>query len=178
MAASVSPARNRKRTRIAWLLVVIGSLLLTTCVYSSIRDIRFKRPEHPWIPESRLSAGWFVWSEMTLSTGRGTRFGRRLEIPLVGGVWIFQDELIMVRLWDTLPTFDGWFVSLNLWLVSGILIVLGSSRLVFERHRIRRWRRQGRCLHCGYLLEGNRSGICPECGTLATANPRDSGRRS
>lgn len=178
MAASVLPARNRKRTRIAWLLVVIGSLLLTACVYSSAREIQFKRPEHPWIPESRLSSGWFVWSEMTLSTGRGTRFGRRLEIPFVGGFWVFQDELIMVRLWDTLPTFDGWVIFLNVWLISTIFIVVGGGRLALEWHRIRRRRKQGRCLHCGYLLEGNLSGVCPECGTHAAANPGDSGRRS
>ncbi len=28
------------------------------------------------------------------------------------------------------------------------------------------WRREGRCHHCGYHLQGNASGICPECGTF------------
>ncbi len=32
----------------------------------------------------------------------------------------------------------------------------------------RRGRRSGRpCVHCGYDLRGNTSGICPECGGLA-----------
>jgi hypothetical protein len=35
------------------------------------------------------------------------------------------------------------------------------------RHRLRRLPRQSarRCLHCGYDLTGNVSGVCPECGT-------------
>ena len=34
-----------------------------------------------------------------------------------------------------------------------------------EREKIRRWRAAGACLSCGYSLEGNVSGVCPECGT-------------
>ena len=26
------------------------------------------------------------------------------------------------------------------------------------------WRKEGRCTHCGYQLQGNMSGVCPECG--------------
>ncbi len=38
--------------------------------------------------------------------------------------------------------------------------------LVFIRGPLRRWRRhrRGLCLRCGYNLEGNLSGVCPECG--------------
>ena len=38
------------------------------------------------------------------------------------------------------------------------------------RHRLRTIRnyermRNGQCRKCGYLLRGNVSGVCPECGT-------------
>ena len=33
-------------------------------------------------------------------------------------------------------------------------------------HELRRQRRaKGLCVHCGYDLTGNVSGVCPECGT-------------
>ena len=36
---------------------------------------------------------------------------------------------------------------------------------VDRRHSLRRRRRRlGQCLHCGYSLHGNLSGVCPECG--------------
>ncbi len=179
---------SRRRNRIAWLLLVTGSLLLAACVYSSICEIRFKRSEHPWIPESRFSSGVFVWSEMKLSNKPGTSFGRFWEIPFVGGFWLLRDGLIMLRPWDTLPRFDGWAIFLNLWLLATILIVLGGGRLAFEFRRTRWRRRQGRCRCCGYSLEGNLSGTCPECGTVIhlaawctppprTADVWDAGRR-
>ncbi len=38
--------------------------------------------------------------------------------------------------------------------------------IAFIRGPLRRWRwrRKGLCLKCGYDLEGNVSGVCPECG--------------
>ena len=42
---------------------------------------------------------------------------------------------------------------------------------VDRRHSLRRRRRRlGQCLHCGYSLHGNLSGVCPECG-LSSAIP-------
>ena len=29
---------------------------------------------------------------------------------------------------------------------------------------------QGGCLHCGYDLTGNESGVCPECGKVAESD--------
>ena len=38
--------------------------------------------------------------------------------------------------------------------------------IAFVRGPERRWRRhrQGQCIRCGCNLEGNVSGVCPECG--------------
>ncbi|QOV88878.1 hypothetical protein [Humisphaera borealis] len=37
------------------------------------------------------------------------------------------------------------------------------------RTRERRWRKKGRCVACGYDLQGNPSDRCPECGTPVAA---------
>jgi hypothetical protein len=41
----------------------------------------------------------------------------------------------------------------------GLMFLLDMPKL----RRSRRWGR-GECLHCGYELTGNVSGVCPECG--------------
>jgi hypothetical protein len=38
---------------------------------------------------------------------------------------------------------------------------------------IRKRRAQGLCIHCGYDLTGNISGVCPECGESVTAGGED-----
>ncbi len=47
-----------------------------------------------------------------------------------------------------------------------ICLVIPPS-LGIVRGPVRRWRRRKRnlCVHCGYNLTGNTSGVCPECGT-------------
>ncbi len=51
------------------------------------------------------------------------------------------------------------------WLSTSLLTTLGVLPIV--RGPVRQWwrKRHGRCYVCGYSLEGNRSGRCPECGT-------------
>jgi hypothetical protein len=36
----------------------------------------------------------------------------------------------------------------------------------------RQRRRAGRCIQCGYLLRGNASGTCPECGKRFPKRPK------
>ncbi len=47
------------------------------------------------------------------------------------------------------------------------VVLSAYPTLVFIRGPARRWRRRrrGLCLTCGYNLEGNVSGVCPECGS-------------
>ena len=51
-----------------------------------------------------------------------------------------------------------------------IFAVTGAAPVFWAYRRARRGRRARRhqCLSCGYNLSGNTSGVCPECGTLAT----------
>ena len=55
-------------------------------------------------------------------------------------------------------------VSCPFWIP--VLILAAYPTLAFIRDPRRRWnrRRHDLCLRCGYNLEGNVSGVCPECG--------------
>lgn len=49
------------------------------------------------------------------------------------------------------------------------LLLSAYPMIAFIRGPMRRYRRRkrGQCLGCGYSLEGNVTGVCPECGTEA-----------
>ena len=53
--------------------------------------------------------------------------------------------------------FRSWFL---------VIVLAALTALTFIRVPFRRWhrRRHGLCIRCGYNLEGNVSGVCPECG--------------
>ena len=59
---------------------------------------------------------------------------------------------------STWLVFPFWFPTAGLTFTFGLAAATGP---------VRKWHRQrtGCCTVCGYSLEGNRSGRCPECGT-------------
>ncbi len=65
--------------------------------------------------------------------------------------------------WFTLdPTY--WTVHIPLWMPTVVFVFL-FPYVYLPLHRMRKRRRKGLCLKCGYDLTGNVSGVCPECGT-------------
>jgi hypothetical protein len=54
------------------------------------------------------------------------------------------------------------------WLASGLSLVVAVCGFVaMEQRGAEADRRDtGKCLHCGYDLTDNVSGVCPECGTV------------
>ena len=58
-------------------------------------------------------------------------------------------------------------VSTPLWLVTVVLATYPTIAFIRGPLRRRRRRKRGQCLHCGYSLEGNVTGVCPECGEKA-----------
>ena len=50
-----------------------------------------------------------------------------------------------------------------------LLLACPSVLLARAMHRDRYSRRHNLCLNCGYDLTGNKSGVCPECGTPTEA---------
>ncbi len=63
---------------------------------------------------------------------------------------------------DSIVTLDGWnMIVIPLWLPLACMTIL--ALVLFIRNRARRI--QGLCRKCDYDLTGNKSGVCPECGT-------------
>ena len=66
---------------------------------------------------------------------------------------------------------DGvWCVSntlrIPLWLILAVLLPVWWLMGHGSRQR-KRWAKEGRCLSCGYNLQGSESGTCSECGEVS-----------
>ncbi len=48
--------------------------------------------------------------------------------------------------------------------VIGATATIGATRTLRRNRLLKRRQAMGLCLHCGYSLAGNVSGVCPECG--------------
>lgn len=58
-------------------------------------------------------------------------------------------------------------VKCSTWIAAVVLLVLPTKRFVGGPCRRALRRKQGRCVNCGYILTGNVSGVCSECGCPA-----------
>ena len=74
---------------------------------------------------------------------------------------------------STKPTISSDWIPLmgaaqNPWIIPIwwlVVLMIGIDRLTGRKSRQRnRWAKQGRCLSCGYNLQGSESGTCSECG--------------
>ena len=64
---------------------------------------------------------------------------------------------------------ETWYLGRAVWLPYWLLAAAAAAPPALwlrgaGRHRRRERRRLNRCVHCGYDLTGNVSGVCPECG--------------
>jgi hypothetical protein len=67
-------------------------------------------------------------------------------------------------LWPTyVESIWGDMINVPLWMP---FVLIGFPTALLWRAD-RRCRRTGHCKECGYNLTGNKSGVCPECGTAA-----------
>ncbi len=62
----------------------------------------------------------------------------------------------------TRPLFPGFMLLVAL--VYGLLLVAERALCIPHIVRVRRWRRCGCCVECGYDLVGTHGAVCPECG--------------
>ena len=63
-----------------------------------------------------------------------------------------------------MPPYSFWSMEIPLW--CPFVLFAAYPTIAFIRGPLRRYRRRkrGLCIRCGYNLEGNVSGVCPECG--------------
>ncbi len=65
-----------------------------------------------------------------------------------------------------LPRASEYWCFIPLWL-AWMAVSVYPMFVVVKGVALRRWRgKRGQCRRCGYLLRGNLSGVCPECGRL------------
>ena len=97
---------------------------------------------------------------MTIATGHYFP-----SYPILSGGGPFGNVYVGygVRIGNT-PLFKTLKLVFPLWIP--LLLFATYPTLAFIRGPVRRWRRQrkGWCPACGYDLQGNVSGVCPECG--------------
>lgn len=119
------------------------------------RDVSVFNKVLPSIREDAQSRGAAYFS-IEPSDRRGWYFRSAYD-------WCVGPLFIMTVKWPPYVTCVA--AGFPLWPLPFALAVYPA--LVLLRGPVSRYRRrrQGRCVRCGYNLTGNRSGVCPECGT-------------
>lgn len=129
--------------------------------------VKCLRPREPWL---RVIRGWTLGVSVRpqydyFSSVNDEWSSIDLEMARTG---LSEDDVRRIAQFPRLLIrigFPFWFV----------IVVTGMYPLIlFIGKPIRRWRRRknGLCLHCGYNLQGNVSGVCSECGSETTKAPR------
>jgi hypothetical protein len=77
-----------------------------------------------------------------------------------GAVFPAQNQLLIQRTRAAVILVPHWFIL--------GLIAIFPVRAALRRRRMARWKREGRCVQCGYDLRASPQ-RCPECGQVATA---------
>lgn len=107
--------------------------------------------------------GWWRWrprgvARLSTEPTEADVLRERIRFLLPGAVAIYLIIGMIVMALDTGQP--------ALW---GMVVVMGAGVVLnmMERRRLKtelRWLTSGACRGCGYDLEGNTSGVCPECG--------------
>ncbi len=92
----------------------------------------------------------------SIRSGTNSYFRSKLKARQAATLWFEVDTLARItHYWCFVPLWLAWSI------VSAYPIIAVTKPLLVRRLR----RKRGHCMACGYDLEGNVSGVCPECGT-------------
>ena len=88
--------------------------------------------------------------------------GLRVHIETSTRVAAHMSDSVDIRWFPKKHLSTEWYIPL--WIP--FILFSAYPTIAFIRGPLRRWRRRkrGLCIRCGYNLEGNVSGTCPECG--------------
>ena len=97
-----------------------------------------------------------------MRTAQYLRARRSLLIVLLSTVVLIGTGLMDLAVWFGLGLGRWAYLVVYGTMALAVVVVI---MMLFQRDIARRARRtSGRCRVCGYNLEGNVSGVCPECG--------------
>jgi len=136
-------------------LTVTILLFVVTC---SITVVGYKQRttlHHSWDGNLGREFGYCDWHFEYVSRVPTGGMGYHPDWP---GSWCWQQiSFSGSGIWETEIRFPVWAL---------LLLLASYPTIAFIRGPLRRHRRRKRneCIHCGYNLTGNVSGICPECG--------------
>jgi hypothetical protein len=112
---------------------------------------------------------YFVYLEHGMLCGNPDLGRLAGGLPWYGMFRIFQSGVYVP--WTFFPEFNLARSSFRFPLHLIVIVLLPILVYPFLPFATRRYRRKhGLCLHCGYDLTGNISGVCPECGTAINAD--------
>lgn len=150
--------RKRLRSTIKWGGTVLTVLLLVVWLGSAWWQVPLRQDGSGGA--YGLGAGQLLvtWPLRTGAPLRGMCVGA-LELRVSGFSWWFVSRHLPVVVKGSTLHLVGvplWSLALTAGLPSAWLWLRGRRRA------------PGLCVHCGYDLRGNASGVCPECGAAAS----------
>ena len=117
----------------------------------------------PAFPGSECKSHEYDGASSTHSNGICMRWRYLAALVVLCVLWWYAGRY---RTLDTLPIQHGWsFSRFQLPCYFGAVLIFAAWAYDATHGKRARWKRAGRCAHCGYDLTGNVSGKCPECGT-------------
>jgi len=135
---------SRLRRVAKWAGVFLCSLILLTWGCTSRSAIIYYTSTHSVIG---VGAGRVIWGVVLTNESPGW------QTVNAGGKAVFW-------VWPPI-TMTRWVVVCANWFLFAVIAPI----VIILWHRDRRTVPLGHCLHCGYNLTGNESGVCPECST-------------
>ena len=151
-----------------WTTVAFGVLLLALVLLNFVWAIRWMDPGRNWyiycehgMLVGDLDFGVFIANYPNLGFPTG-------DLPWYGDLQSYRSgESGVYEPWALLPKVDlaGAYFKVPVHIAAIVIVPILAYPFLAPVFFIQRYRRRkGLCLKCGYDLQGNVTGICPECG--------------
>ncbi len=156
------------RSALAIAFIVPAAMVLT----AAARDELWKM-SWVYLLGEHVFSWWLIGRNWPFAKGS---FSAGLQGRRLAG-WVISGTLLNVTI-ELSMLFSLGFGWWSVVIAAGAMAVFIAALHVVGRRPSLRWRFAGAgvCAHCGYSLAGNTTGVCPECGAAAEAQPAEPAR--